>query len=114
MFSDAHIQASNLNLKLAEIGKSDAYDGKLRSTIIKFCQKLLLITSIVGHLLQTYLIVKEVAPMKQVSKALNERITRDWGLGIGDWGLGTGRRIITQHSALSTFKSVLIKQVSQP
>lgn len=25
MFSDAHIQASNLNLKLAEINKSDTY-----------------------------------------------------------------------------------------
>ncbi|MEH1787132.1 MAG: hypothetical protein V7L23_16505 [Nostoc sp.] len=59
MFSDAHIQASDLNLKLAEISKSDTYGGKLRLPIIKFCQKLPLIASIVGYLLQTYLIVKE-------------------------------------------------------
>ncbi len=43
-------KCSNLNLKLAEINKSDS------SPIVKFCQKLPLIASIVGHLLQTYLI----------------------------------------------------------
>jgi len=43
-------QCSELNLKLAEINNSD------RSKIVKFCQKLPLIASIIGHLLQTYLI----------------------------------------------------------
>ncbi|MEH1828362.1 MAG: hypothetical protein V7L22_24010 [Nostoc sp.] len=66
MFSDAHIQASNLDLKLAEISKSNTYGGKLRSPIIKFCQKLPLIASIVGHLLQTYLIVKEAGSCNTV------------------------------------------------
>lgn len=49
-------KCSDLNLKLAEINNSDAYGGKLRSPVVKFCQKLPLIASIVGHLLQTYLI----------------------------------------------------------
>ncbi|MEH1779567.1 MAG: hypothetical protein V7L26_10715 [Nostoc sp.] len=28
--------------------------------------------------------------MKRISKALDERMIGDWGLGTGDWGLGTG------------------------
>ncbi|QFS45737.1 hypothetical protein [Nostoc sphaeroides] len=43
-------KCSDLNLKLAEIYNSN------RSPVVKFCQKLPLIASIVGHLLQTYLI----------------------------------------------------------
>ncbi|MBG1268513.1 magnesium-protoporphyrin IX monomethyl ester (oxidative) cyclase [Nostoc sp. WHI] len=43
-------QCSELNLKLAEINKS------ARPKIVKFCQKLPLIASIIGHFLQTYLI----------------------------------------------------------
>ncbi|MEH1920506.1 hypothetical protein [Nostoc sp.] len=45
--------------------------------------------------------------MKQVSKALNERVTGDWGLGTGDWGVGTGETIVTTHSSLSTHHSAL-------
>lgn len=42
--------------KLAEINNSDAYGGKLHSLIVKFCQKLPLITFIIGYPLQIYLI----------------------------------------------------------
>ncbi|MEH1788731.1 hypothetical protein [Nostoc sp.] len=37
--------------------------------------------------------------MKRISKALDERMIGDWGLGIRDWGLVF--LLSTRHSALS-------------